>query len=183
MTHRFLDQIIEDKTFEEIKTELTSTHLKFLNALAQLCGGMEGLKKFIWDFQMAVGELQPKEIIRALQRENKIKEHYEGTGFKARGGRPNKVLKLFEEVQQYAEEQPRWLGYCVTKIAKHYGAHTAPGTRLSHTSRWRLNKKLKEAELPLIPWNSIKPIMDEVEFENAILRYNREARMKEEAEQ
>lgn len=182
MTHRYLDNIVQDQKDEEMKKELTSTHVKFLNKLAQLCGGMDPLRKFIWDFEHAVGELQPKEIIRALERENKIKEHYEGTGYKARGGRPNKVQKLFDEVEDYAHNMPKWLTYVVGKIAKHYGSHAAPGTRLSLTSQWRLNKKLKEAKLPEIPWRSIKPIMDGEEFELAVMKYNRELRMKEEEE-
>lgn len=143
--------------------------------------GVNGMADLLFYLEQALKPLADlpaltiKEVIRAMDRERKIKKHYEGNTLTSqRGGRRSKIKPLFEDVKAMRAELPNredLLQYTLIRIAKHHGSHAAPGSRLSLTSQWRLNKMLQAEELPVVPWREVKGILTEDEFELQALRY------------
>ena len=184
MTQRNLEELARDQVYAEVKKDLTRAHLHYIFDIALQLGGMSEFQELLYLLVLEAKNLTLPEIRRALKREVKLKGHYtrQKEGGARRGGRHNKVAEIVDHIQDFAENLPAHLSSRLKLTAKYYGGYAPPETRISNTSQWRVNKRLKELGIDPVPWGEVRGVFMEDELELETMKRERLRRMKEEKE-
>ena len=175
MTQRNLEDMAREKAQTELKKELTHRELRPMFDIVYQLGGLWEFRELLKSINHALRYLSLEEIQRALKREEKISAHYrrQKEGGLNRGGRKNKVGEIVMLIQDAAENFPTLLQARLKQTAKYHGGYAPPETRISHTSQWRVNKKLKELEIDPVPWGDVRGVFTEEELEHELFSRTR----------
>ena len=196
MTQQNLEEITRAQIYEQVRKDLQGKHLGLLFELAQKAGGMDELANLLFYVNQGLRSqheecaLTPQEILRAIKREKKIKLHYLGKLYKTpgyqkrgRGGRRNRVAEIVDKIQDMSKNFPNRPDLVEMRLrmsAKYYGGYAPPETRISLTSQWRVNKRLKGLGLPSVPWQEVRGVFTEEELERESMKRERQRRQREE---